>query len=216
MTVDTTILTDPYIFVLDDVISESECNRIIEKFNNDETYQGQVTGGINLDIKNSQDLCLCDSKLDWSKEDALFEEIIGKGHIRYYDHLNGGSNFTFFTDPSVRHLYHPKSIINGKVIDTGYQIQRTEPGNGYVWHDDFTTCTRTGAVRYLTFILYLNTVEEGWTQFYNGNQVSPKAGRLVFFPATWTYVHQGYPPKQTKYIMTGWMHNLQDNNNGED
>mgnify|MGYP003314544719 FL=1 len=61
----------------------------------------------------------------------------------------------------------------------------------------------------MTYILYLNTVEEGWTQFYNGNQVSPKAGRLVFFPAIWTYLHQGYPPKQTKYIMTGWMHTKQ-------
>ena len=74
----------------------------------------------------------------------------------------------------------------------------------------------TDEVRYLTFILYLNSVEEGWTQFYNGNQVSPKAGRLVFFPATWTYVHQGYPPKQTKYLMTGWMHTKpKTDNNGK-
>ena len=57
------------------------------------------------------------------------------------------------------------------------------------------------------FILYLNTVEEGWTQFGNGDQIAPITGRAVMFPATWTYVHQGYPPRQTKYIMTGWMYN---------
>ena len=74
----------------------------------------------------------------------------------------------------------------------------------YVWHhdgqfDQFKT-------RELTYILYLNDVDEGWTQFYNGNQVSPRAGRVIIFPATWTYIHQGYPPKQTKYLMTGWLH----------
>ena len=59
--------------------------------------------------------------------------------------------------------------------------------------------------RYLTFIWYLNTVDEGWTQFFNGNQVAPRQGRLLIFPSTWTYIHQGYPPKQTKYIITGWI-----------
>ena len=27
----------------------------------------------------------------------------------------------------------------------------------------------------------------------------------MIFPATWTYLHQGYPPKQNKYIVTGWI-----------
>ena len=100
-----------------------------------------------------------------------------------------------------RLVIHPQ---RESITDTGYQIQKTEPGKGYVWHhdgqfDQFKT-------RELTYILYLNDVDEGWTQFYNGNQVSPRAGRVIIFPATWTYIHQGYPPKQTKYLMTGWLH----------
>ena len=84
--------------------------------------------------------------------------------------------------------------------DIGYQVQKTNPGEGYTWHHDYETG------RILTFILYLNTVEEGWTQFYNGDQIAPQAGRCVIFPATWTYYHQGSPPLQTKYIMTGWVY----------
>ncbi len=214
----TTIITDPYIFILDNVICEQDCNKIIKKYNNEQRkYTGQVGGGVDLNVKNSKDMCLHDTELDWSKEDSLFQEIVGEGHNKYYEHLNNGSNFTFFTDPNLRHLYHPKSGLdfNDSIIDTGYQIQKTEPGKGYCWHDDSAYCKKTGGLRYLTFILYLNTVDEGWTQFYNGDQVSPVAGRLVFFPATWTYVHQGYPPKQTKYIMTGWMHNLIEKKNGK-
>jgi|TARA_Y100000289_G_C3926257_1_gene153547 hypothetical protein len=210
---DSTILTDPYIYVINDILSEDKCNKIIEKFNRKKAQQiqGRTGGGLNTNVKNSRDIQITHSK-GWKREDKLFHDIIAEGHRRYYDHLNDPmvNNFVHFTNNMKRHIFSPfyadqKTL---ELMDTGYQIQKTEPGKGYVWHDDFSQYGTTDSpeIRYLTFILYLNTVEEGWTQFYNGNQVSPKSGRLVFFPATWTYVHQGYPPKQTKYIMTGWMH----------
>lgn len=203
--IDSTIITDPYIYLEDNILSEVRCKDIIDKFEADKKhhYQGETGGGLNLSIKNSKDLLVTDNLL-WQEEDKMFSEIIGLGHQNYYNHLNRESNFTFFTNPENKFRFGPHHNKNLELFDTGYQIQKTKPGNGYVWHDDFLL--NSGKLRYLTFILYLNSVEEGWTQFYNGNQVSPKTGRLVFFPATWTYVHQGYPPKQTKYIMTGWMH----------
>ena len=206
--IDTTIITDPYIFIQDNMLSEYKCNEIIKKFDADEANhtQGATGAGIDLLIKNSKDLQVSQHK-HWKEEDQIFHDIILKGHIDYYNHLNSPlvNNFYNFTNPSQRHVYKPNCDADGtELLDTGFQIQRTEIGKGYVWHDDFRLDGEM--LRYLTFILYLNTVEEGWTQFYNGNQVSPVAGRLVFFPATWPYVHQGYPPKQTKYIMTGWMH----------
>ena len=204
--IDSTLITDPYIYLEDNILSEVRCKEIISKFNNDKHYQGVTAKGVDIDIKNSKDLHLSETEQDWLEEDALFSKIIGTGHENYYAHLNRESNFTFFTNPQNRHLYGPHHNKNLELFDTGYQIQKTEPGKGYVWHDDSSIRPKTDEVRYLTFILYLNSVEEGWTQFYNGDQISPKAGRLVFFPATWTYVHQGYPPKQTKYLMTGWLH----------
>ena len=214
--IDSTIITDPYIYVTDDVLSEDKCNQILKKFNtkNKQHSQGEIGSGIDTTIKNSKDVHISTAP-GWKREDKLFHDIIAKGHAEYWNHLNDPTvnNFYLFTDPTrtKRFEFHPRYAENLDLIDTGYQIQKTEPGKGYVWHDDFDSFAKNDSfgVRYLTYILYLNTVEEGWTQFYNGNRVSPKAGRLVFFPAIWTYLHQGYPPKQTKYIMTGWMHTNQ-------
>ena len=214
--IDSTLITDPYIYLEDNVLSEVRCKEIINKFNNDKHYQGITTGGVDLDVKNSTDLHLSKTEQDWSEEDALFSKIVGTGHENYYAHLNKVSNFVHFTNPQRRYLYGPHHDNNLELFDTGYQIQKTKPGKGYIWHNDSVIRANTDEVRYLTFILYLNSVEEGWTQFYNQDQISPKAGRLVFFPATWTYLHQGYPPKQTKYLMTGWMHTkTKTENDGE-
>ena len=118
----------------------------------------------------------------------------------YIQHLiDSGGVLTAFTGK--RFNINP---VNTDIEDIGYQVQRTNPGKGYIWHHDYLTR------RMCTFILYLNTVDEGWTQFYNGDQVAPVVGRGMIFPATWTYYHQGYPPKQPKYIMTGWLREAND------
>lgn len=209
--IDSTRLTDPYIYVRDNVLPEDKCKKIIRKFNaNKKAHRQGTTGaGVNKSIKDSLDLMISDLS-NWKKEDKLFSDIVKKGHENYFAHLNSPdiNSFTLFTNPSMRYVFNPLYKPDLEIIDTGYQIQKTKAGKGYIWHNDFNQYGQIGSpeIRYLTFILYLNSVEEGWTQFYNGDQVSPQAGRLVFFPATWTYVHQGYPPKQTKYLMTGWMH----------
>ena len=199
--IDSTLITDPYIFCLDNMLSKEECNDIIKKFEDhiDITSQGVTGRGVDLDIKNSKDLNISQVE-GWEKEDELFFNIINSSMKQYYDYINSKHNLSFFTTKERLIIYPQRETIT----DTGYQIQKTEPGKGYVWHhdgqfDQFKT-------RELTYILYLNDVDEGWTQFYNGNQVSPRAGRVIIFPATWTYIHQGYPPKQTKYLMTGWLH----------
>ena len=46
----------------------------------------------------------------------------------------------------------------------------------------------------------------GWTEFIDGTRIQPKVGSILLFPATWTYVHRGYPTKVPKYIVTGWIY----------
>ena len=194
-----TINKDPYIWYKDNVLSKKKCNEIIKRFNNSkEQRQGGTGIGIDLSIKNSKDLQISALK-DWKDIDDIFHKLISECLANYYDHLNEKIIFKYFT--TGENLYIPP---NREVTDTGYQIQKTLPHQGYVWHQDYMTR------RLITFIVYLNTVEEGWTQFMNGDQISPKAGRAVMFPATWTYIHQGYPPRQTKYLMTGWLHERED------
>ena len=33
-----------------------------------------------------------------------------------------------------------------------------------------------------------------------------KVGSIIFFPATWTYIHRGYTTKVPKYIVNGWIY----------
>ena len=208
--IDSTVITDPYIFCLENTLSKEQCNKIIDKFENDSRKsQGVTASGVNLNIKNSLDILISEfNDEDWKKEDAVFFSIINDSINQYYQHLNSKHNLNNFTTKDL-YNYHPFS---SNSTDTGYQIQKTEAGKGYIWHNDFAHDEEKA--RELTYILYLNDVEEGWTQFYNGNQISPRAGRVVIFPATWTYVHQGYPPLQTKYLMTGWIYsNLNKNEN---
>lgn len=194
---DSTILTDPFIWVYDNVIPNNKCREIINRFEADNRqHQGMTAGGVQKNVKNSLDLFVTDLN-DWKDIDDLFKDLIQHLIIQYSTHLKNSSNLISFTENKQIPI---APALTSNVRDVGYQIQKTNPNDGYVWHSDYEIG------RILTFILYLNTVEEGWTQFYNGDQVSPQAGRCVMFPATWTYYHQGYPPKQTKYIMTGWVY----------
>jgi len=86
-------------------------------------------------------------------------------------------------------------------------MQKTEIGQGYhVWH--YESSTRGNCTRLLSWILYLNDVEEGGeTEFLHlHRRVKPKAGTFVLFPAAFTHTHRGNPPlSNTKYIATGWV-----------
>jgi hypothetical protein len=90
---------------------------------------------------------------------------------------------------------------------TNMKVQKTFPGGGYhIWHieknyNEF--CKRA-----LVFTIYLNDIEDGGeTEFlFQNMRVSPKKGRICFFPAGFPYVHRGNPPLQkVKYILTSWL-----------
>ncbi len=95
---------------------------------------------------------------------------------------------------------------NYPIMSEGMKIQKTEKSQGYhVWH-----CERSSGRynnRVLSWILYLNDVEEGGeTEFLHySKRFQPMKGSLLVFPAHFTHVHRGNPPLSgTKYIATGW------------
>ena len=191
---------DPYIYVVDGALSKKFCKKVIKKFEKDDTKKLGGFGGVNsndvaynTDVKTSIDLYISGVS-NWKKEDKVFHSSLNKNYYKYLEKLhNVGQCNKDLTE----------------LIDTGYQIQRTEPGGYYIFHHDFESIS----VRYLTFIWYLNDIKnDGYTEFVDGTRIQPKAGRFLMFPATWTYFHRGYPPKdEVKYICTGWM-SLHDKN----
>ena len=64
------------------------------------------------------------------------------------------------------------------------------------------------AGRYMVFLWYLNSVEEGGeTEFCDlGVRVAPRTGRLLMFPPYWMFQHAGRPPiSGDKYILSTYL-----------
>ena len=93
---------------------------------------------------------------------------------------------------------------------TGFRIQRYERNVGfYRRHCDaqpwFPIDDGTNSARILAVIVYLNTVEEGGGTSFPEHGLITKAevGKVVIFPTTWLYPHQGMVPlSNDKWIIS--------------
>lgn len=111
-----------------------------------------------------------------------------------YDHYS--ENFSV--------LQQPNTAPHGNL---DIKIQKTDISGGYhIWH--YESCNQFCTNRLVTWMVYLNDVEEGGeTEFlYLAKRVKPKQGTLILWPAGFTHTHRGNPPiSNEKYIMTGWL-----------
>jgi hypothetical protein len=175
------------------VLSGDFCKAVIDKFECDpRKIDGRTGAGWNSDIKRSTDLKISDY-WEWKEEDSVFR-----------DSLNGPIQ-DFYNGPISACYQHI-----GNSLDTGYNVQRTEPGEFYSWHNDAAAFSNPQGVfmRIFTFIWYLNDIRDGGeTEFADGTMITPEEGKLVLFPATWVHAHRGKTPaSETKYIATGWFY----------
>jgi hypothetical protein len=61
--------------------------------------------------------------------------------------------------------------------------------------------------RFLSFMWYLNDVNEGGETVFENLTIRPKQGSMLVFPPLWTFPHRGNPPsKIAKYIMSTYLH----------
>jgi len=186
------------VFELHNNLSAEKCEEIIKMFEEDDGKKKGVTGQGMSDVKKSLDL-LIPLNDKWRHIDEHLHKQLTEGIGKYMTHLD-----------------EVCGIRDGQLgcgYDTGYQIQRTDVGGYYSWHHDQDYQTR----RVMTFIWYLNDVDTtkcgGSTAFHpkvgGGGHIRPEQGKLLLFPATWTYIHMGFPIVCTdtkKYICTGWIH----------
>tara|TARA_R100001086_G_C11807981_1_gene250684 strand:- start:279 stop:800 length:522 start_codon:yes stop_codon:yes gene_type:complete len=124
-------------------------------------------------------------------------------NLKYYDEL---FLEVFWRDcyPKYAEKHNMLNLIQGhRIYDT--KLQKTKPGEGYHQvHCELSDIQSRN--RILAFILYLNTVEEGETYFPDQDlKINPVQGKLAVWPAYFTHPHKGLPPKQDKYIITGWV-----------
>ena len=182
-----------FIYEIPNNLSPEKCEEIIRRFEeSDEKTEGVTIGG-DTDIKSKVSVDLgISGRPGWDDIDEHLCAQLKEGFKQYREHLKDSI--------AVDELFR-------ETQDLGYQIQRTEKGGYYSWHHD--SVMRDG--RLVTYIWYLNSrdpmTEGGATSFLNGKHITPEQGKLIFFPATWTYMHMGMPiiTDKHKYICTGWI-----------
>lgn len=180
-----------FVGIYENIFSREECNQVIESF---EKYhrQGLTYSRSSCHEIDDISLNLVDDVIEIEREPEFIKPFIQ----RYQEIIYPLYNRQF---PILQNLsqHYPKIL----------KIQKTHPCGGYhVWH-----CEHNGTKsnRLLSWILFLNDVEEGGeTEFlYQSFRVKPKAGTLILFPSFFTHTHRGNPPlKGVKYLATGWIH----------
>lgn len=93
---------------------------------------------------------------------------------------------------------------------TGFRIQRYERNVGYYrWHCDAVPwnpiADGTDTVRILAVVVYLNTIDEGGGTYFPMHDLvtTAEVGKVVVFPTTWQFPHQGLVPLSSdKWIIS--------------
>jgi hypothetical protein len=164
------------------------CEEMIRRFeeHSDEQYAGRLgqQAGKDRSIKRSTDLVVS-GKPHWSDIDRELFRSLGN---------------------AIREFRETYPFFKGPFKDSGYAIQRTNPGEYYHWHIDGGS--HEFSQRQLVAVWYLNDVDGpgGETEFsYQDVRIRPEAGKLLLFPPFWTHEHRGVTLEQgVKYIATTW------------
>ena len=185
-----------FIGIYENAFTKRECEDTIKLFENYHkagyTFGRLKEPNSSLNAKDDISIDIGPSiELDWDLD------FISSFHNRFYDYIYPLYNIQY---PILQFLKKHRS----KYI----KIQKTSPTQGYhIWHCEHNA-NEHNINRILSWILYLNDVEEGGeTEFlYQSLRFKPKTGTFILFPAHFTHTHRGNPPLSgVKYIATGWI-----------
>ena len=199
---------EKYIYTNKKSLSSEVCRDLIELFENEERkYDGVTHGGMQKNIKDTKDFVIPENEPKWYKYYYLFHSEILRNVHKYINTLNENPSFKNENQNTTSVFKH---FQNSKISHGGFMLQRYILNQGrYVYHHDFSVHETNKKHRIITYLWYLNDVEEGGeTDFPDINiKVKPEIGKLVLFPASWDFPHCGKMPiSSNKYIVTGWLY----------
>jgi Rps23 Pro-64 3,4-dihydroxylase Tpa1-like proline 4-hydroxylase len=184
-------------------ISKQLCDEIIHLYESQNTqYHGVTAGGLNKLVKDTMDFNI-PIEDPWTKIREFLGLELQRNLKMYMDQLNS-HNFENENSPVKFKFFE------GMCCSTDhFMIQRYIKQVGrYIYHNDSSIRYDEKRYRIITFLWYLNTVEEGGeTELWGTHKIKPEAGKLILFPACWTMPHTGKMPiSDNKYIITGWLY----------
>lgn len=187
-----------YIYEKTGALTGEICDKIIDYYTESkEIYEGVTQGGMNKNIKDTRDLLIPKNPppdSPWRYINQVLYESLYANLLIYLMRVNPdqGKYRMFSTN---------------RLSEELFMIQKYEKNKGkYIYHNDARF--ENTKYRVITYIWYLNDVDEGGeTEFWGKYRVKPEKGKIVLFPATWTFPHCGKMPiSHDKYIITGWLY----------
>jgi len=173
------------------------CDEIIEMFENENEnkYEGVTAAGLNKNVKNTMDFVIPNND-KWNK---ILEVLTKELH----------RNLNLYINLLKMDLKDYNIFSKNFLYENSFQIQRYTKNEGkYIYHHDHDIRFDQKDHRVITYLWYLNTVDEGGqTELWGNTKIKPEKGKLLLFPASWTFPHSGLMPKShDKYIITGWLY----------
>jgi hypothetical protein len=192
-----------YIIEYPNSLSPDFCESIISKFEKSKYQPGSTMGGYNPNVKDTFDYSILHNNTEWQNENEILYQELSKVLNKYVKQVQT----IRYPDGTIINMNN----LNMLTDDSLFNIQVYKKNIGkYTYHSDFKIDAYNNFVRYrmITFIWYLNNVDEGGeTEFWGTYKIKPETGKLVLFPACWTYPHTGIMPiSSDKYIITGWLY----------
>lgn len=186
-------------------LSSELCKDIISKFEDSENrYDGATLGGVNKEVKHTKDLLL--KTKDWDRITTTLRNELHHNLKIFIDKLSDVEDFKSTNNHST--IPDFKIRFANISVDNFMAQKYTAKQGRYVYHNDSMIEWDTKRKRFMTYLWYLNDVTEGGETAFNGKyQVKPTTGKLILFPASWTFPHCGKMPLSSdKYIITGWIY----------
>jgi len=87
-----------------------------------------------------------------------------------------------------------------------FRIKKYEVGGKDRFDTHVDVTSKDSCLRFLSFLWYLNDVDNGGETVFSDLKIVPKKGNLLVFPPLWMFPHRGNPPiSGPKYIMSGYL-----------
>ena len=171
---------------------------------------------------SDEDMQLCDDLIEYHKNNIEYKNL---GKSIGANEMKKSTDVTVFPASQNPSIMMYRKLLFGYMreyntaydnplaeltIADGFNIQHYKPGEGYInWHSERSV--HLTHQRALTFMTYLNDVEDGGgTEFkYQGLRHNAKKGKTLIWPSDFTHTHRGQKSEtQEKYITTGWFNHV--------
>jgi len=171
---------------------------------------------------SEEDMHLCDDLIEYHKNNMEYKNL---GKSIGANEMKKSTDVTVFPASQNPFILMYRKLLFGYIkeynavydnplaemtIADGFNIQHYKPGEGYLnWHSERSI--HLTHQRALTFMTYLNDVEDGGgTEFkYQGLRHNAKKGKTLIWPSDFTHTHRGQKSEtEEKYITTGWFNHV--------